>query len=212
MRGRRWAAVVAGVAVALVALAAPASAAKGGNGNGSGSANQTVDGTYSGTAKIEWLGCHWAGTAQGFGGTDWQWTSILNDVTAGVRAGTLGRGTTAFSDDVFNSQTPGPWTFTAQDGKSNLTGLANGRFVPAPQTLVFDVSVTGGNGKFAGVSGGALTIFPDRVWSVCDGLNFNSFQPNGGDPSQPWPPGATLDSPVIPHATNASLVGYLTYG
>jgi hypothetical protein len=185
-----------------MALAAPAGAAK---------PPKTVEGTYSGTLQIQWTDCHWAGTGQGLA-NGWEWSGILNHVTVDVSTRTLGKGTMEWRDDIFDHGDPGPWTFTAQAGndKHTLSGTATGWFPPVNNGIGFDVSVSGGTGKFAHATGGALTVSPYPTHAVCDGLNFASL-PGHTDPSQPWPAGVSMDSPVTTYPTGGSLTGNLTY-
>lgn len=185
---------------------------------------ETLNGTYSGTSVGDWSGCAWdpqrlAIYADGnhFGG--WAYYGPQSSGTAGVRAGNL-KGTMSWRDVYWTG--PGPWTFLSADGRSNLWGHADLR-EPGPNFGML-VTVTGGNGKFAAVTGGQFTLLTSSVVAggVCAGLDPASLPysvtqtatpplPSAWNPALSWPARAN-GSWLLSADASGSLVGYLIYG
>lgn len=204
-----------GAALFVGLTVTPIDAAKGGQG---GKPAGQIRGTYSGTSVGSWFGCAWDpehlyNDADRSG--DWAFYGPTSSGTAGVRAGAL-KGTMSWQDLYWTG--PGPWTFLSEDGRSNLWGHAVMQ-APAPNFGML-VTVTGGNGKFASVTGGQFTlttrsIVGGRVCGVDDPAVYPPVPPEptpvpNWDITKSWPARASWNWELAADASGL-LVGFLTY-
>jgi hypothetical protein len=134
--------VVLAISVGTVAVA-PAGAARGGHGGGGVKTSiQAVDGTFEG----------WTTTTIGCPG-------VWVEAQYTVRASGLGRGTLHIEGPFGEAPWGATWTFTTQKG-DELSGNAYMEVVdtttPGIVAGITQAKITGGTGKFAGVSAGDI--------------------------------------------------------
>jgi len=201
---KRMLIAVLGAAMLIGLTVAPVAAAKG------GPSTATLKGSYSGTATSQWLSCAWdpENIYQGAKSQGWTFQDVGGTNTAGVSAGLLGKGTMVWTDFFFSG--PGPWSYTASDKTSHLWGTANLTGPPFVATVI----VQGGNGKFFGVSGGQISLYPTGIGggAICPGLNPSNppFPPFFWNIQYSWP--QSVNTAVTSGGVSGSLVGYLRYG
>lgn len=171
--------VVLVVGVGMLAVA-PAGAARGGHGGGGVKTSiQEVDGTFEGWVTTT-IGCE---------------TGVWIESQYAVRASGLGRGTLYIEGPFGDEQAPwdATWVFTAQNG-DELTGSAYMEVLetttPGIVTGITQATITGGTGKFAGVSAGDITTSWETVGT-------------------PPPPGSCVE---VLHVYQGTISGLLLYG
>jgi len=171
---------------------------------------KTFAGTFAGGGTEQSLNCFWdpngspGATPWGAG---WYFSDEVLQNVAFVKASTLGNGAISWGGSVFGVM---HWTFTTGDGKGTLYGRMVVDFTP---TFPFHGQVSGGTGKFAGVTGGFITLdrLPFEPPPPCVGVD-NTLNGQYPDTSVAWPAGTPPQtSPLSSIVQNGWIFGDLLY-
>ena len=197
-------AVVVGCALLLVGASSAAAKPKG------PPPVLAFQGTAVGASTSVYLQCAWdagSNTWPGIVNAGWSFLDVRAQSTATVDSKALGKGTIAYSANVFSGG--GSWVFSSSKGKGSLYGGGNVNL--GSPSFPYVALVQGGTGTFANVKGGQLIIDrpPFTPPPPCSGVD-NAL--NGTwDPANPWPQGTPRVDATSSIAVNGWLYGFLTY-